>query len=249
MDVTQTAKGIVYIIRCTLDGSFCYIGSTFDRVDKRFNRHKGHYNDWLNGKGGEVSIFPYFKKYGIENFYIKSIRKKPYIVIREHNKDTKHLRVYETLWIRKMKNQCVNKLLPFNPLKKIDKKNSSKKYREENPEKNKENSKKYREENPEKVRAKSKKYREEHPEKKKESSKKYRENNREKERAKGKKYREEHPEKKKETCKKYYENNKEKYKEKIACANCGSIVRKDGLTQHKKTFKCSLYKNTVPIYI
>ena len=59
-------------------------------------------------------------------------------------------------------------------------------------------SKKYREENPEKVKERERKWREANPEKKKASKKKYRENNLEKEKARYKKYREENPEKVKE---------------------------------------------------
>lgn len=46
----------------------------------------------------------------------------------------------------------------------------------------------------------------------------------------------------KESHSKWVENNSdylnEKRKEKITCDNCGSIVRKDGLSEHKKTIKC-----------
>ena len=223
MSVTQTSEGIVYIIRCTLDSSFCYIGSSFQRIDKRFTVHKQYFNLWLKDKikYNEYSIFPYFLKYGIENFYIKLI--KPYNVIREHNKDFKHLWVYETLWINKMKKQCVNKYLPFSPLckNKIHRKPNDKKYYENNIEKIKEYNRKYYKNNLEKI---------------KKQVKKYRENNIEQEKIrqiiKSKKYR---------------EKNKEQLKQKISCLNCGSIVTHRHLSRHRKTLKCNKYKNLVAI--
>jgi len=48
-----------------------------------------------------------------------------------------------------------------------------------------------------------------------------------------------------EKSKKYYENNKEKIKqrqsEKIKCPICNSIVRSDGMKEHKRTKKCLNY--------
>ena len=162
MSVTKTSEGIVYIIRCRLDSSFCYIGSSFQRIDKRFTAHKHYFNLWLKDKNKykEYSIFPYFLKYGIENFYIKLI--KPYNVIREHNKDFKQLWVYETLWINKMKKQSVNKNLPFSPLSKnkIHRKAIDKKYYENNIEKVSEYHRKYRQNNTEKILEYKRKYRE-----------------------------------------------------------------------------------------
>ena len=170
-------------------------------MSKRFENHKKDYNKYIKNpikyKRNVCSIFDYYSKYGIDNFDITLIKK--YEVCRDHIKDRKHLCAYETLWICKTKN-CVNKNLPFNPLSRLDKKISSKKYSENNPEKEK---------------ARCKKYRENNKEKKKESDRKYRENN----------------------------------KEKVTCNNCGSVISKLYLSVHKKTFKCSLYKNLVPIYI
>ena len=52
-----------------------------------------------------------------------------------------------------------------------------------------------------------------------------------------------------------YERNKEQllayqhtYKQiKIKCDNCGTIIQKGGLSRHKKSMKCSLKKNLIPI--
>lgn len=90
-----------------------------------------------------------------------------------------------------------------------------------------------------------KKYNEENKECRKEYYKKYNKENKDK----LNKYKKEYYEKNKEyrekniiKSKEYYENNKEKLKEKakikVECDNCKSIVRCDGLWQHKKTKKC-----------
>jgi len=110
----MTSKGHIYKIICKLDHDFCYIGSTFNRLSKRFETHRDHYNRWKNGDNKKFcSCFPYFDKYGIENFKIVLI--KSYDVCRAHIKDSKHLKAYETLWICKTK--CVNKILPIGYLK------------------------------------------------------------------------------------------------------------------------------------
>ena len=207
MAVTTTSLGNVYVIRTSKDTSFCYIGSTFNRLGKRFKAHKDQYHLWFSDqikyKRQKLSIFPYYTKYGFENFDIKLI--KDYNVLREHNKDTRHLRVFETLWINKTKN-CVNKNLPFNPLSKNIKLDRIR-------------GKQYRVNNSEKITELSKLYYETHKDKQKQ----------------------------------YYEKNKDKIKsrksEKINCPNCNSIVRKYGLSIHRKTFKCNLFKDCVPLYI
>jgi len=73
-----------------------YIGSTFDSLENRFRRHKTHY----------CSSSILFDKYGYENCHIELV--KEYDVI-----DREHLEAYETLWICKYRNKCVNKSVPF----------------------------------------------------------------------------------------------------------------------------------------
>ena len=121
----MTSKGHIYMIWSPLDNTFCYIGSTFNRLAKRWQGHKDNYKN----KNGTLTIHKYFDKYGIENFKLDLI--KSYDVVRTHKKDCKHLHAYELLWINKTKN-CVNKMLPFNPLKKIENKIYKKKWQEEN---------------------------------------------------------------------------------------------------------------------
>ena len=110
----MTSSGHIYKIICTLDEKFCYIGSTFNRLSKRFEMHRRAYKSWKKECGGACTCFTYFDKYGVENFKIILI--KTYEVCRSHVKDRKHLEAYETLWINKTK--CVNKYPAFNPLHK-----------------------------------------------------------------------------------------------------------------------------------
>ena len=108
------SKGHIYIISYNLNPHIMYIGSTFNELKYRWRGHKANYKN----KTKNYSIYEYFDKYGIENFTLKLL--KSYDVYREHNKDNKHLKAYETLWINKLK--CVNIKLPFQPLQKERKK-------------------------------------------------------------------------------------------------------------------------------
>ncbi len=101
--------GRIYKIICKLSNDI-YIGSTFNKLNKRLRQHKDDYGKYLNGKGTEIAVYPYFKQYGMENFKIVLI--KEYEVL-----DRQHLEIYETLSISKLKS-C-NKNNPFAlPLKK-----------------------------------------------------------------------------------------------------------------------------------
>lgn len=119
--------GYVYIISCINKPSVFYIGSTFMPIRQRFYNHKMDYR--RNNNSRKVSLYKYFEEYGVDNFKCNLL--KAYDVYREHNRDHRHLFAYETLWINKMRG-CVNKNLPFNPLKKIDHIERNRKYRENN---------------------------------------------------------------------------------------------------------------------
>ena len=101
--------GRVYRIICKIDPTIQYIGSTFNELRHRWQHHKRGYVEWLRTKHNQISIYPYFKKYGIENFKIILI--KEYNVYASNDKDHKHLMVYEQLWISKTK--CVNERRSF----------------------------------------------------------------------------------------------------------------------------------------
>jgi len=85
-----------------------YIGSTTKKLEQRWNSHRRHFNSWIRGGiSGEISIFKYFKEYGIHNFEIVEIKR---VIICDWN----HLLAHEQLAINKHK--CVNKLPCFNPV-------------------------------------------------------------------------------------------------------------------------------------
>jgi hypothetical protein len=223
------------------EGTEIYVGSTFNRLSDRFRSHKANY------KGGKesnfCSVFEIFKKYGIDGCEIILI--KEYEVV-----DRKHLSVYETLWIKKLK--TINQLEPSGGLlKKQWFKHYGKKYREDNKELIRQKKKEDREKNKEKVATRSKIYREENKERIKEKKKRDYEKNGEKMRKQKRQNYRENKEKFKERDKKYYEKNKEKIAvkkkqfyeqnkhhilEKIQC-ECGSVVAKSGFSKHKITKK------------
>ena len=261
----MTSTGHIYKVICLVDPRFCYIGSTFNRLSKRFEKHRGHFKKWLEGgrKKG-ISCFPYYEKYGIEAFKIVLI--KSYEVCREHIKDRKHLDVYETLWINRHRGKCCNEKTPLNLLKKEKYKDyyernkvkiaeRGKEYRENNKvqlvetkknhyEKNKvqiaKQQKEYREKNKEQIAEKEKEYRE----KNKEQIAEYKKEHYEKNKEQIAEYKKEHYEKNKEQIaeqrKERYEKNKEQIaktkKEKVEC-ECGCIVTKCNLAKHRRTQK------------
>ena len=228
-------KGHVYIIFCHVNPKIYYVGSTFNQLKQRWNKHKNSNND--------CSIKKYFDKYGIENFSIKLI--KSYNVYREHSKDNKHLRAYEQLWINKFRNSC-NIFHSFNPLKKEQKTRTNKEWYENNKKKNIEIKKEYYKNNKEKILEKAKeKYTKNNKEQIKKKSKEYYENNKKNILENQKEYRENNKEKILEKCKEYRENNKEQIKKKYTC-ECGSILTIQKKSRHLKSIKHQNYiKNNI----
>ena len=228
--------GRIYRIEYNEDPDIRYVGSTFQPISKRWQDHKDGFKQYLNEKFREIAIFPYFKKYGIENFKI--------LLIKEYDvSDKKHLLSYEQLWMNKIK--CVNRqatfTIPF--LQKIKQKGIMKDYYKANKEKLAKKLKKYYEENRDKIAEKSKKYREENRDKIAEIGKNYRQGNKETIKQKKAEYYENNKEKIAESKKKYYETNKEKLAEKIKC-ECGSEIRNGNLIRHLKSKKHQKYQES-----
>jgi len=186
----------------------CYVGSTFDELRYRFKNHK---NAFRNNSKRQCLSFTLFEKYGIENCSI--------MLIKEYEvEDHRHLEVYETLWIKKLKS--INKMEPCGGiLTKI----KQKQYREANRKTLCERSKAYHEKNKRIINEKRKEY-----------SKQYYEANKER----YKQYREERKEKLSEYKKGYHEVNKEaiaqKRKEKVTC-ECGCVISMWSMYAHKKS--------------
>ena len=161
--------GIVYQIYYNNDPNIHYIGSSLNNIDKRWEHHRQDYNKYINSEKKPAStIYPYFKDLGIYNFTIIEL-------YRYRVTDTKHLKMYEQLYINKLK--PVNRINPFNILAGVDKKNyADKHYQEHKKEKseygkkryanNKEYFENYAEENKEKI----KEYKAQHYQKNKEKS-------------------------------------------------------------------------------
>lgn len=135
--------------------NICYVGMTTNTLTQRWSSHKCDYNKNNNSK---AVIYKYMIKYGIEQFKIVLI--KEYDVI-----DKAHLKVYETLWMKKLKS--INENQSFNPFakssqamrdyykKNSDKvKNKVKEYANANKDLIKERGKEYRSKNKETIKAK-----------------------------------------------------------------------------------------------
>ena len=196
--------GRVYkVIHCHTN--IVYVGSTLDTLKNRWQNHKG----CVKAKRDcELSIVPYYRLHGIENF--KMILIKEYKLCGDDLKEIKiQLRAWEQLWINKCRFNnginCVNKknTIQFEKL-------NHKKYREKHREEIAEYQKKYHEEHKEEIAEQQKKYREEHKEERAQCHKKYREEHKEELLEYNKKYREENKEKVLERKKQYYEDNKVK---------------------------------------
>ena len=145
--MNDISKGHIYIIICIKNPKIFYIGSTFNQLKQRWIIHKNNYQDKHT-----ISIYKYFDEYGIENFTMKLL--KSYNVVRTHNKDIKHLRAYEQLWINKLKG-CCNLQNAFSI---FSGKKYNKNYYKENKEKIKENVKKYKSNNTKIYKSKEKDY-------------------------------------------------------------------------------------------
>ncbi len=94
-------RGLIYkIVHSQSD--LVYVGMTTNTLAKRWQQHK-----LTCTTDKKISIYTHMRQYGIEQFKIMLI--KEYDVV-----DKKHLRMYETLWINKLR--CVNIVPSFNPI-------------------------------------------------------------------------------------------------------------------------------------
>jgi hypothetical protein len=196
-----------------------YIGSTTkELLSQRMTKHRGQYNEWLNGKKAKTTSFDLFEKYGIENCKIILLE-----LVNAKSKD--ELISREAFFIRSLK--CVNKNIPDRTKKEYREDNKDKlkekEYRENNKDKIKENYKKYYYNNIDKLKEKNKEYKEENKDKIKEyrkeyynnieNNKEYYKNNIDKIKENSKEYYKNNVDKIKEFHKNYYENNMDKIKE------------------------------------
>lgn len=195
--------GRIYKI-ITTESDEIYIGSSIEPLKERFRRHINNYT--LNHI--KTCSYYLFEKYGLEKCRIEII-KEYYIV------DNNHLRVYETLWYNKFKNNVINKCIPFNPFS----------WYRGNKSKILEQQKQYYHDNKKSILEQHKTYREKHKEKIREYKKNYQVE-----------HKKEISEKNKNYYQKHREQISEKGREKITC-ECGSELTIQHLSRHKKTKK------------
>ena len=200
--------GKIYKIIST-QGNEIYVGSTFNTTRDRFKQHKSDYKRWKEGNCPNISVFKLFEKYGIDN--CKMVLIKQYDII-----DRKHLEVYETLWILKLRLNCVNKLQPF-CIKKL--KNSL-----------------YYQKNKKQIQKYKQQYYQENKEQLQQRSQQYYQNNKEKIQNKYQNYHQNNKEKINQNKKQYYQQNKEKLKQKFNC-DCGGKYGYTTKSIHIKTQK------------
>ena len=171
----MTAIGHIYKIICLVDSKFCYIGSTFSKLNERFQQHRDSFIKWLKNERTGMSCFPFYEKYGIEKFKIILI--KSYEVCKTHCRDNRHLCAYETLWINKTK--CCNLVVPINYLKKQKKQWFNKQYQQDNKKKISEQRKQFQQDNKKKLSEQRKQYRQNNKTILAVYNKQYRQNNKE----------------------------------------------------------------------
>lgn len=218
---------IGYIYRIShLDSDICYIGSTLKPIRNRYHEHLQAYNLWLKNGGTTYSIYPYFKQYGVKRFKISVV--KEYEVI-----DSRHLQMYEQLWIEKSRKTCVNVANAF-ALKFL----TAKAYRLKMKDKLKARSAAYYEANKEKC----KDYTKLHYASNKDKYKTYYEADKDNRKEKSKTYYADNKDKikasyDKEKSKAYYEANKEKVKE-YQDENRDNINKKRNQSNTTKKTQC-----------
>lgn len=203
-----------------------YIGSTCNFRNRKCRHKFNTCNE--KSKNYNMNLYSYIRYNGGFDEWIM-------IQIENFKCNTKkELEAQERYWIEFLKPK-LNSRVPNRTLKEC---------RIDNIERYTKYDKDYRENNKEKIAEKNKKYRENNKEKLTENKKEYYFYNKEKITEKGKKYRENNKEKLAERHKKYRENNKEELNKKkreqgavkVNC-ECGCVVRRDNLTDHKKTKK------------
>tara|TARA_R110002012_G_scaffold314478_1_gene527290 strand:- start:39 stop:641 length:603 start_codon:yes stop_codon:yes gene_type:complete len=190
--------GSIYRITKNDDPTINYIGSTFTTLRQRWKAHKS------TKRTKNCSISKYLDEYGRDQFKIILI--KEYLVYAENQKDSRHLRAYEQLWINKFrfKKCCINKQDAL-PLLKKEKK---KQYYQNNKEQIKEQSNEYQEAHKEQILERKKKYRETHKEQINEYKKQYYQAHKEQILEQIKKYNEAHKEQINEYQRKYREEKR-----------------------------------------
>ena len=198
--INKYNTSMIYSIRSPHTDKY-YIGSTTQKLCKRFGDHTKNYKAYLNDT---YQFITSFKILELGDAYIE--------LLEEMNCDNKTmLQKREGELIREHKNNCVNKCIAGRTKKEyhIENKELEKQYRLDNKEYIQEQQKQYRNDNKEHIRELSKQYRIDN----KEHYNQWRIDNKEHIREQAKQYRIDNKEQIKEQKKQYSIDNKEKIKE------------------------------------
>ena len=225
------SKGLIYMIKHKDDvnNEYIYVGSTTNFIQRKY-AHKTSCN---NPKSKEYNFKEYIyirENGGWNDFIMLLVEKFPCNDNNELRKREDDLMVEYTN--RLNKNRASRSVEEWCEDNKEYFKEVKRKYYENH----KEHIKKYRENHKEHIKEVRQKWNEDNKETIKEVNKKYYENHKEVRQ----KWNEDNKETIKEVSKKYYENHKETIKEKIEkkiTCECGSIIRHDSMSKHKKSIK------------
>jgi hypothetical protein len=207
-------KGKIYTIRCRTDETLIYVGSTIQPLSVRIGEHKCRNK---NGKYNKTLMYKTINN-NWSDWYIELYEECPC-----DNKEQLNKREGEV--IREI--GTLNSDIAGRNVKEwyIDNKDrhskKNKEWRDENKDKIAEHSKEYYNNNKNKILAYCNEWNNQNKERRTEQSKVYYINNKEKKSVYNKEY---------------YENNKDITNEKITC-ECGCIIRRKNLQEHKKSQK------------
>ena len=207
-------KGKIYKLYSVSNEELVYYGSTIETLSRRLSKHVYDYKNNSGCTSKKVIAVGDYKIELVENY--PCFNKQA--LERREGEFTKN-------------NMCVNKIIAGRTKKEYleDNKEKIKEWQKEWREDNKEHKKQYDKElyqnNKEAIAEKAKKWREDNKQQLTEKKKEYYQNNKEQIVEKAKKYREDNK-----------EQISEKGKKKVTC-ECGCIIRKDGLAEHKRSNK------------
>jgi hypothetical protein len=227
-----------------------YIGSTCKQyLSQRMDKHRSDYASWKKGNRSNITSYILFEKYGVENCIIVLIETSPC-----NTRDELFSR--EAFYIKSMK--CVNKCIPMQTFKEWYDKNRDeileksreygKEYYKDNKEERLEYKNMYYHSNQDKIIESGKVYYQENKEEISEKGKIFYQENKEKISERNKLYVAKNIEAIKEYKAKWFQDNKnkikEKMEEKITC-ECGSICRRNGMSEHKRSIKHKKYEKSI----
>jgi len=226
----------IYKIVDINDPTQFYVGSTCSKLCKRLSNHR---SDSKQERNKNRHLFQYIAKNGgWDNFRIVLICDYP--ECENRRQQTKK----EQEYMDKLK-PTLNMTRAYTPTElkhtqckcyREQNKDKIKQYREQNKDKIKQYRKQKYEENKDKIKQQRKEYREQNIDKIKERDNRYYQQNKEKCLQQNKQYREQNKDKIRQRKKRKYEQLKEYSKQKNQC-ECGCMIRKSGITRHRKSKK------------